>query len=241
MRAPPTLRGPLPARFAALVLGLAIFATGVVALLVSDLGLAPWDVLHQGLAERTALSFGQANIAVGLLVLALAWSLGARVGAGTVANAILVGVFVDLLLTVEPIGTLSEEGLAARIALLVAGVALLGLGSALYIGAGLGAGPRDSLMVVGARRTPLRIGGTRAAIELTALAVGFALGGTVGVGTVVFALAIGPLVESSFRLLDRAGLTRPQPPQEQAPGEERPPAPSPGEEPVSRVELPEPR
>ena len=212
MRAPPILRGPLAVRFAALVLGLAIFAAGVVALLESDLGLAPWDVLHQGIAERTPLSFGQASIVVGLLVLALAWTLGASVGAGTVANAILVGVFVDLLLAVDTIGTLSEQGLGVHVALLIGGVAILGLGSALYIGAGLGAGPRDSLMVVGARRTPLRIGGTRAAIELTALAVGFALGGTVGVGTVVFALAIGPLVEGSLRLLAYAGLTVPQSP-----------------------------
>lgn len=212
MRAPPTLRGPLPARIASLVLGLAIFAVGVVSLLESNLGLAPWDVLHQGIAERTPLSFGQANIAVGVLVLALAWSLGATVGLGTVANAILVGVFVELLLTVEPVTALSDEGLTIRIFLLVGGVTLLGIGSALYIGAGLGAGPRDSLMVVGARRTPLRIGGTRAAIELTALAVGFALGGTVGLGTVVFALTIGPLVQGSFRLLTRIGLTRPAAP-----------------------------
>lgn len=211
MRATPTLRGSLEARLATLVLGLAIFAMGVVSLLESDLGLAPWDVLHDGIAERTPLSFGQANIVVGLLVLALAWSLGARVGVGTVANAILVGVFVELLLTVEAITALSDAEVAVRAALLVAGVGLMGIGSALYLGAGLGAGPRDSLMVVGARRTPFRIGLVRASIEVTALAVGFVLGGVVGVGTVVFALTIGPLIEGSFGILSRLGLTRPQP------------------------------
>jgi uncharacterized membrane protein YczE len=211
VRAPPTLRGSFPARLIALVVGLAVFAMGIVALLESDLGLSPWDVLHQGISERTSLSFGQANIAVGVLVLAIAWSLGAKVGLGTVANAILVGVFVELLLMPDSIGTLSEQGPSVRVTLLAAGVVLMGIGSALYIGAGLGAGPRDSLMVVGARRTRVRIGGVRAVIELTALALGFALGGTVGIGTVVFALAIGPLVESSFRLLVRARLTRPQP------------------------------
>ena len=209
MRAPPTLRGPLAARLAALVLGLALFSAGIVALLESELGLAPWDVLHDGLAERTPLSFGQANVVVGLLVLALAWSLGAAIGVGTVANAILIGVFVELLLAMETVTALSDQGDAARVALLIVGVALTGIGSALYIGAGLEAGPRDSLMVVGARRTPLRIGAVRAAIELTVLAVGFALGGAVGVGTAVFALTIGPLVETSFGILSRVGLTPP--------------------------------
>lgn len=210
MRAPPTLRGPLPVRLVALVLGLAVFACGIVALLESGLGLSPWDVLHQGIAERTPLSFGQANIAVGVLVLVLAGLLGATIGLGTLANAVLVGVFVEILTRSQAIGALSEHGLEPRLALLLVGVALMGVGSALYIGAGLGAGPRDSLMVVGARRTPLRIGAVRAVLELTALALGFALGGTVGLGTVVFALAIGPAVEGSFRLLERVGLTRPR-------------------------------
>lgn len=212
---------------------------GVVALLESDLGLAPWDVLHDGIAERTPLSFGQANIAVGLLVLALAWSLGARIGLGTAANAILVGVFVEILLAVEAITALSEEDVVVRIALLVAGVALLGMGSALYLGAGFGAGPRDSLMVVGARRTPIRIGAVRAAIELTALAVGFVLGGAVGVGTVVFALAIGPLIELSFGILDRLGLTRRPSPSDGLVMSEHPPEPIDEPAPAACVQLPD--
>ncbi len=209
MRAPPRLRGPFAVRLPLLVFGLFAFAAGIVALLESGLGLSPWDVLHQGLAERTRLSFGEANIAVSILVLAVARVLGARVGVGTLANAFLVGSFVQLLTGVEAISALSDRGLGSRIALLVIGIALMGIGSGFYLGAGLGAGPRDSLMVVGAERTRLRIGVVRGALELTALAVGFALGGTVGIGTVAFALLIGPAVEGSFWLLERASLAQP--------------------------------
>ena len=195
-------------RLPLLVVGLFLFAAGIVSLFESELGLSPWDVLHQGLAEHTALSFGEANIAVSVLVLAIAWLLGARVGIGTLANALLVGTFVQLLTGVEAISSLSDRGLGLRIALLVIGIALMGVGTAIYLGAGLGAGPRDSLMVVGAERTRIRIGIVRGVLELTALAVGFALGGTVGIGTVAFALLIGPAVEASFWLLQRASLAR---------------------------------
>jgi len=209
VRVTPRLRGPLAVRLPLLVIGLFVFATGIVALLESGLGLSPWDVLHQGLAERTRLSFGEANIAVSILVLAIAWMLGARVGIGTLANAFLVGAFVQLLTGIESISALSDRGLGLRIALLAIGIALMGIGTAIYLGAGLGAGPRDSLMVVGAERTGLRIGVVRGALELAALAVGFALGGTVGFGTVAFALLIGPAVECAFWLLQRASLARP--------------------------------
>lgn len=210
MRAAPQLRGPVWVRLVVLVGGLFVFAAGIVSLLESDLGLSPWDVLHQGLAERTPLSFGAANVAVSVLVLLLAWGLGARLGVGTVANAVLVGVFVELLSTSAAIAALSGSGVGVRIALLGAGVALMGFGTGLYIGAGLGAGPRDSLMVVGAARTRFRIGAVRAAIEATALALGFALGGTVGIGTVAFVILIGPMVEGSFWLLGRTPLVEPK-------------------------------
>ncbi|MDQ3378935.1 MAG: membrane protein [Actinomycetota bacterium] len=206
MRAPPRLRGPLAARLAILICGLFVFAAGIVALLESGLGLSPWDVLHQGLAEHTRLAFGEANIVVSIVVLAIAWALGARVGVGTLANALLVGGFVQLLTSVEAISALSDRGLGLRIALLAIGIALMGLGTGMYLGAGLGAGPRDSLMVVGAERTQFRIGVVRGALELTALVVGFGLGGTVGIGTLAFALLIGPAVEGSFWLLQRTSL-----------------------------------
>lgn len=207
MRTAPALRGGLPARLAWLVAGLFVFAVGIVCFLESRLGLPPWDVLHQGLAKRTPLSFGEANVVVGILVLAFAWSLGARIGLGTVANAVLIGLFVLLLQPLHVVHELSEWPGIARVGLLGAGLAAFGLGSGLYIGAAMGAGPRDSLMLVGARRLELRIGLVRALIEISVLVAGFLLGGTVGLGTVVFAALIGPAVEASFWLLSRTPLT----------------------------------
>jgi uncharacterized protein len=193
------------------VLGLFLFAAGIVAFLESRLGLSPWDVLHQGIARHSPLSFGLANIAVGLVVLTVAWLLGAKIGIGTLANAVLVGAFIQLLTSLGAIDRLSDQGLGVRLALVASGVALVGLGSGLYLGADLGAGPRDSLMLVGTQRTSLRIAVVRGALELGALVAGFVLGGTVGLGTVAFALLIGPSVEASFWALERSGLAATRP------------------------------
>jgi uncharacterized membrane protein YczE len=207
--APPVIRGGLGARLAVLVFGLFLCACGIVAFLEAGLGLPPWDVLHQGVADQTPLSFGGANLVVSLLVLGAAALLGARVGLGTVMNAVLVGSFVIALTAIEAVDELSDSPLGARVALMVGALALFGVGSALYIGADMGAGPRDSLMVVASRRLRVRIGISRTAIELVALVVGVVLGGTFGVGTIVFALGIGPAVELSFRALARTPLAVP--------------------------------
>ena len=180
-------------------------------ILESELGLSPWDVLNQGVAEHTPLSFGMANVVVGLLVLGLGWGLGGRPGVGTVANAILVGTFIQGLTAIDAVAKLADDGLSVRIPLLVAGIWLIGPASAFYIGADLGAGPRDTLMLVGARRTGFRIGIVRATLEVTALAIGIVLGGTFGVGTVLFAFLVGPVVETSFALLARTPLAEPSP------------------------------
>jgi uncharacterized protein len=207
---PPRLRGTAATRFAVLVVGLLLFAVGIVLLLESGLGLSPWDVLNQGISEHTPLSFGTANIVVALFVLALSWVLGARIGAGTVANAVLIGVFVDILLDQAAVTRLSEQGLGARVVMMVGGILVIGVGSGLYIGAGMGAGPRDSLMLVLAHHSGARIGVVRAALEVTVTAAGFALGGTVGIGTLAFAFGIGPAVELAFWSLARSPLTQPQ-------------------------------
>jgi uncharacterized protein len=204
--APPVLRGGLAVRASFLVAGLFLFALGIVLLLESGLGLSPWDVLNQGISEHTPLSFGTANIVVALVVLVVAWRLGARIGSGTIANAVLIGLFVDLLLPIDAIEDLSEAPLGARVALLVSGILVIGLGSAFYIGAALGAGPRDSLMLVLAARRRTRVGIVRTVLEASVTAVGFALGGTVGIGTLAFALGIGPAVELAFWLLGRSPL-----------------------------------
>jgi uncharacterized protein len=183
-----------------------VFAVGIVLLYEAGLGLSPWDVLNQGISKHTPLSFGEANVLVGVTVLTIAAVLGARIWIGTVANAVLIGVFVDLLLRFEAVDDLSELGLAVRVVLLLAGTALMGVATGLYVGADFGAGPRDSLMLVLSKRTRVRIGAVRGALEATAAVAGFALGGTVGVGTVLYVVAIGPAVEAAFTLLGRSPL-----------------------------------
>lgn len=166
-----------------------LFGVAIGCMVEADLGLAPWDVLHQGIAERTGLPIGTASILVGAVLLLLWIPLRERVGIGTLANTVIVGVVIDLTLALLPTPT----SVPAQVALLVLGVVLFGPGSGLYIGAGLGPGPRDGLMTGIARRGhSVRV--VRTCIELTVLAVGVALGGSVGIGTVVFALTVGPNV-----------------------------------------------
>lgn len=191
--------------------GLFLFSGAIVLTLESKLGLWPWDVLHQGIARHTPLSFGAANVCVGILVLAAAWALGGRPGLGTVANATLIGLMIQGLTSINALTSLSDEGLAVRVGLLAAGIALAGPGTAFYIGADLGAGPRDTLMLVGARGTGARVGVVRAAIEVGALVGGITLGGTFGVGTVAFALSVGPVVEAGFWLLAHSPLSVDEP------------------------------
>ena len=202
----PVVRGGVLPRASSLVVGLFLFALAIVLILESKLGLSPWDVLNQGIANHTALSFGMANVAVALVVLCIAWSLGGKPGIGTVANAILVGTFIQGLTSIDAITNLQHQPLGVRIVLLVVGVALIGPASAFYIGADFGAGPRDTLMLVGTRRTGIRVAFVRGTLELCALVVGIALGGTFGIGTVLFALGVGPAVEWSFWALARSPL-----------------------------------
>ena len=178
-------------------------------ILESRLGLAPWDVLNQGLARHTPLSFGMANVAIGLAVIVVGWRLGGSPGIGTIANAVLVGAFIQGLTSIDAVTRLAHDAVAVRVVLLVAGVALIGPASAFYIGADVGAGPRDTLMLVGARRLRRRVGLVRAVLELAALVAGIVLGGTFGVGTVLFALGVGPIVETSFAVLARSPLAVP--------------------------------
>jgi len=173
-------------------------------MVLGDLGLGPWEVLHQGLSERTGVPIGTVGILVGFLVL-LGWlPLRQRLGVGTVCNVVVIGLVVDATLALSP----EPDGLVARSACMLGGVLLFGLGSGLYIGAGLGPGPRDGLMTgLAARGHSLRL--VRTMIELGALVAGWALGGTVGVGTLVFAFGIGPLVQLFLGRLTIPTLTAP--------------------------------
>lgn len=190
----------MPLRALRLLAGLWLFALGTVLSLWASLGVPPWDVLHDGIRRNTPLSFGVAVIAIGVLLVLVSALFGVRPGPGTIANMILIGTFVDLMLLTGVGDDLGEAHMALRVAVAVAGVAVVGLGSALYIGANLGAGPRDSLMVLAATKLGVRVGVARAAIEGTALLTGWLLGGAVGIGTVLFVVAIGPSVGVFFWL-----------------------------------------
>lgn len=159
------------------------------------LGLDPWDVLHQGIARHTGVSIGLVSVAVGALVLLLWWPLRQRPGLGTVSNVLVVGLSMDATLALLP----PPHALGVRIPLLVAGVVLNGMATGLYITARYGPGPRDGLMTGLHRRCGRSIRLVRTAIEVTVLAAGFALGGSVGVGTVVYAVSIGPLAQFFLR------------------------------------------
>lgn len=191
----------LTRRLVQLYAGLVLYGFSMALMIKAALGLDPWDVLHQGLAQHVPLTFGQVTIVVGALVL-LAWiPLRQRPGLGTVSNVIVIGLSVDASLALLP----APDALPLRAALLLSGVFLNGVATAAYIGARFGPGPRDGLMTGLVTRTGRSVRLIRTSIELTVLATGFLLGGTVGVGTVVYALAIGPLVHTLLPILTVPG------------------------------------
>lgn len=183
--------GRLPRRVTQLLVGLTLYGVAMAMMLRATLGLDPWDVLHAGVTDRVPLSFGQVTIVVGALVLLLWIPLRQWPGLGTMANVVVIGLAADAgLAFIE-----TPSGLAPQLALLVGGLVLNGLAGGLYIGSQLGPGPRDGLMTGLSRRSGLSLRLVRTALELTVLAVGWLLGGPVGLGTVLYAIAIGPLVQ----------------------------------------------
>lgn len=173
------------------VTGLALFGVGISLQIESRLGNPPWDVFHQGVANQVGLGIGTVIILTGIALLVLVWiPLRQKPGLGTVLNALEIGLVANLVLDAIP----RVEAMALRIPMLLGGILLVALGSALYIGSGLGPGPRDGIMTgLAARGIQIRV--ARTFIEVTVLVVGWLLGGQVGVGTVLFAIAIGPLVQ----------------------------------------------
>jgi len=178
-------------RLIQLLAGLTLYGASMALMLRAALGLDPWDVFHQGLAGHVGLSFGMLVNVVGAVVLLLWIPLRQRPGLGTIANVLVIGTTVDLTMLVLP----AFDGLWVRTGLLVAAVVLNGVAGALYIGAGLGPGPRDGLMTGLVRRTGWSIRLVRTGIELGVLGLGWLMGGTIGVGTVIYAFAIGPIVQ----------------------------------------------
>ena len=177
-------------RFTQLMVGLVLYGFGIGIMVVSDLGLNPWQVFHQGASIQTGLTMGTITIITGAGVLLLWIPLKERFGAGTILNVVTIGPVLDLTLWLVP----TTDALWLRWVYLVGGVVLVGLATGMYIGAGLGPGPRDGLMT-GLARKGLSIRVARTIIEISVLAIGWLLGGTVGLGTVLFAVAIGPLTQ----------------------------------------------
>ena len=182
-------------KLARCITGLAFFGFGIALFLRANLGLAPWDIFHKGLSKKLDISIGLVIVGVGLLLLLLWIPLRQRPGVGTILNAIEIGLIVNL--TKPLIG--EPDQLFIRALMVVAGVVVIGLGSALYIGAGLGSGPRDGLMLglskysIKGRQISIRV--ARTFVELTVMVAGLFLGGSIGVGTLIFMFGIGPLVQ----------------------------------------------
>jgi uncharacterized membrane protein YczE len=184
-----------PVRLARCLFGLFLFGLGISMLLDAELGAAPWDVFHTGVSELTGISVGNVVILTGVALLLLWIPLRERPGLGTILNALVIGVVVDVTLPWIP----DDAPLVVRVALMVGGVVLIAIGSGFYIGAGLGPGPRDGLMTGLAKRSvgrfSISIRSARTTVEIAVLVIGVVLGGSIGVGTAVFTFGIGPLVQ----------------------------------------------
>ena len=182
-----------------LFIGLFLFAVGIVLTINANLGLSPWDVFHQGISRLTGITMGQASIAVGVILVIFDAFLGERLGWGTLCNMLFIGLFMDLLMLNHWIPIYKD--VLPSVIMMLLGMAVIGVASYFYIGAALGSGPRDGLMIALTKKTQKSVRFIRNSIELSALIIGFVLGGYVGIGTMIMALALGYIVQFSFKLL----------------------------------------
>ena len=188
-------------RLPGLLLGLVAFGFGIALMVQAELGLGPWEALHQGISRHTGIPLGTVSILLGLPILLMWWPLGERPGIGTLLNVAIIGTATNVALPLIP----EQRGTVPQLAMMLLGVVVIGIGSGLYLGSDLGPGPRDGLMTSLHHRFGWSIRRARTAIELSVLVAGFLLGGTVGLGTVVFALGIGPVVQWALGIFDPTG------------------------------------
>lgn len=186
-------------RLAKLIFGLFLYAVGIVVTMNANLGYAPWEVFHSGIAGTIGLTIGVVSMITGLIICIGAFLLGEKLGLGTLMNMVLIGIFIDLILWLNWIP--HATGYVDGVALMLAGLMIIGFGSYFYINAQFGAGPRDSLMVALQRRTGLPVGVCRSMMEVAVTLIGWLLGGKVGLGTVLSAFAIGGCVQLVFRIV----------------------------------------
>jgi uncharacterized membrane protein YczE len=196
-------------RLVKLNVGLVLFAVGLWFGLEAELGVGPWDVLTGGLSKQLGTRFGLTAIGVSVAVLLIGLAARVRPGIGTLLNVVVIGAVLDVLLLTPLLTDLGDGRLPVRLLVCLLGIATVAAGSALYLGAHLGPGPRDGLMVAIHTRTGWRVGTARGVLECVVLVLGVLLGGPVGVGTVLFALGIGPAVQVAFRVLRQTPVRRP--------------------------------
>lgn len=182
-----------------LIAGLFLYAVGVVLTIHAGLGLAPWDIFHQGLSLHFPLTMGQASITASCIILIIDFALKEKIGLGTVLNVILIGAFMDMLMIFHLIPVFEQP--IMQLLMLITGMVTIGFASYVYIRPGLGTGPRDGLMVALCKKTGKSVRAVRAGIDITVSAVGFLLGGSLGLGTVIMAVCLGPVMQWIFRRL----------------------------------------
>lgn len=183
-----------------LLLGFIFCACATVMSLKSNLGLSPWDVFHQGISNITGLTIGQVSIAVGVIVVMITLILKLEIGLGTIVNMILIGFFIDIIIYTGIIPT--STNLFSGVLMLIASLFMMAIGSYLYIGCEMGCGPRDGLMIALVRITGKSVGIIRFSIELIVLIIGWMLGGTVGIGTLITVVSLGACIQLVFKILD---------------------------------------
>lgn len=185
-------------KYLKLIIGLLLCALGIVAMLNSNLGLSPWDALNQGLNKIIGISLGEANLLVGAIIVLFSLLLKQPIGSGTIINFLLVGVFIDIYiyLDIVPKGDFFYK----RLIILIIGILIFSYGCYLYISTGLGCGPRDGLMVILTKKSKYPLWKVKTSIEFIVLILGYFLGGTIGFGTIISSLAVGPLIQYFFKL-----------------------------------------
>ncbi len=186
-------------RLTQLFIGLILYALGIYFTLQANLGVAPWDAFHQGLSQKFSITFGQASILVGITIVIFNMFFKENIGIGTIANTVIIGLIIDFFYRINLLPEMTT--IISGFVIIILGMVTIALATYFYIGAAYGAGPRDGLMIIMVKVTQKPVGLVRLTIESTVLLIGFLLGGKIGIGTVVIALGIGPIVQFVFKLL----------------------------------------